>query len=140
MRTKIVPLIKEPHPETYDGFPFLTLLEYKNEYMITIVDNYLDKTINVYVLDYCNAENLNRDILILAAVDWWDNYKNQFPFSFYLSRNNLIEACSVVFRTFQTEHITRAIGPISIFKMDGVVSIKRRCKRDVTNIPVVKKD
>jgi len=138
MRNKIVPLIREPHPSDYNGLPFLTLIEYKDTPYITIVDNYLDKVLNVYVIDMCDAEEINKEILLLAGMDWWSNYKNQIPFSFYLSRNNLTDTCYKAFRTFQTEHITRAIGPVPVFKMDGMVSVKRRCKRDISNIPLKK--
>ncbi len=139
MKTKIIPLIKEPHPEDYTGCPFLTLIEFKNVPLITIVDNYHQDVINAYVLDQCDAEGIDKNYILEAAEDWFLTARTQYPLSFHFSKHNLTEITSRIYRKYQTEYVTRAIGPVPSFPMDEVVSIRRRRRRDVSSVPVVYK-
>lgn len=139
MKSKIIPLIKEPHPENYSGCPFLTLIEFKNVPLITIVDNYYQDVISAYVLDHCDPEGIDQSLILQAAEDWFINSRTQYPLSFHFSKNDMTEVTSKIYRTYQAEYVTRAIGPVPSFAMDEVISIRRRRRRDVSTVPVVYK-
>ena len=87
----ICPLIIEEHPEDYDGYPFITLIQYTNDQeIITIVDNSNDKSISAFVIDLCAQEKVDEKILITIASEWYySNAKNQYPLSIEFSRRNL---------------------------------------------------
>ncbi len=133
----IIPLIQENHPTEYTGFPFLTLLEFKGHPFITVIDNYTNNIIRAYVLDMCDAENVDKMSFINVVDLWWsrDLYKSQ-PISFFLSNEGLVPATYKILKTFSVEYITRAIGPVPKFDMDTVFSTKRRKRKDLSKFQI----
>ncbi len=126
------PLIIEPHPEDYHGYPFITLIQYRKEHSLNIVDNADDKTIKVYVLDMCGPSNVNEEILIAAASEW---YKSEeyltVPVSIAFSRVGLAPEAMKIYRSLNVEFVTRVIGPLPKFEMKKVRSVKRRRRKPI---------
>lgn len=131
-RGQTVPLIIEPHPADYDGYPFITLIEYREEHTLTLVDNSDDKTIKAFVLDMCGPARVNEELLIHVAEDWYESkrYLTQ-PVSFAFSRMRVSNQASKIFRTFNIDHVTRVIGPLPRFEMKEGQTIKRRRRKPV---------
>lgn len=136
---KIAPIVREEHCKEYTGKPYFTLVMYQNYPYIVLVDNYINKTINGFVLDYCEAYSINMNDIIKVAEIWWNDGCIQ-PFSILASQHNLSEIIQPLFKTFPEEHVNRAIGPLPIFEMNVVYNIKRRKHREVKNIPIKKKN
>jgi hypothetical protein len=133
-------LIVEPHPETYNGYPFITLIEFKGEPFVTIIDNYHGKSIKTLVLDYCNAENVDEEMIITIAEQWYTHSSSKYPVSFEFSKRDLTSQISPIYRTFNTEFISRVIGPVPVFNMDKVSKVQRRKRKIISpNIEIVKK-
>jgi len=128
---KSVPLIVEPHPADYKGYPFITLIQYDKRDVLTIVDNAGSKHIGVFVLDLCGPAHVNEESVIEVAASWWDERKNRYPVSFEFSRRGLSEDASRIHRSFNIEFVTRVIGPLPRFDMSEVFSIKRRKRKPV---------
>ncbi len=127
-----IPLIVEPHPQDYDGYPFITLIEYRKEHTLTLVDNSNDKIVKCYVLDMCGPANVNEELLISVAKHWYENNGlYRYPVSFTLSQYGLAGEASKIYRTFNIEYITRVIGPLPKFEMKEVKSVKRRRRKPV---------
>jgi len=140
-KIKTPDLIIEPHPKNYKGYPFITLLMYRNQHILTIVDNSDKNNIYGYVLDYCAAENVNEEVLILTAVEWYQENKTKYPLSIEFSKRGLTKNFSKIYKTFNIEYVSRAIGPIPYFPMGiaAIKSIKRRRKKQIQpNIEIVK--
>lgn len=137
MVDKIVPIIREDHNNEYTGLPFLTLVNYQHKPYVTIIDNYINKTLSVYVLDFCEAMLIDINPILKCAELWWNNKCDQ-PFSIYLSKHHLSEMLTPLYKTFQEEHIIRVVGPICVFDMDTVFSTKRRKYRDVQHVEIKK--
>jgi len=127
-----IPLIVEPHPEDYDGYPFITLIQYRKEHILTLIDNADAKTIKAYVLDMCGPANVNEELLISVAKIWHEeNGLYRYPVSFTLSKYGIAGEASKIYRTFNIEHITRVIGPLPRFEMKEIKSVKRRRRKPV---------
>jgi hypothetical protein len=122
-------LIVEPHPETYIGYPFITLIQYKHQHLITIIDNADDKTIKAYVLDLCGPENVDEESIIVATSKWYETNRTNFPISIEFSKLRITTETSKILRTFNIDSVTRVIGPIPRFLMDTAAKIKRRKRR-----------
>lgn len=131
IRGNPVPLIVEPHPSDYNGYPFITLLQYRNSHLLTIIDNITDKHIRSYVLDFCGPSGLDEEYIIQAAIDWYDNNKDDYPISIALSRQGLSGMFGDIYRTMNIEFVTRVIGPLPRFEMNAVHSIKRRRRKPI---------
>jgi len=124
-----IPLIVEEHPVEYEGYPFITLIQYRKEHYLTIVDNTTPKTIKSYVLDYCGPSNVEEDTIIEVAAYWWDNNREQYPLSFEFSKLGATGKVSGIYRSFNIEYVTRVIGPLPKFEMQETHSIKRRKRK-----------
>ena len=80
-RKVVVPLIVEPHPKDYSGYPFIKLVQYRKLPMLVIVDNIDDEVLRTFVLDLCGPEGIDEDILFRTAANWYEHNRNNFPIS-----------------------------------------------------------
>lgn len=126
-----VPLIIEPHPEDYDGYPFITLIQYRDKHILTVVDNATEKNINAFVLDLCNPEGLNEEIVITVIAEWYDVSAVKYPLSIEFSKRGIADEMSKIHRSFNLDFVTRVIGPLPKFNMTETKSVKRRRKKNV---------
>jgi hypothetical protein len=126
------PLIIEPHPTDYNGYPFITLIQYRKEHSLTIVDNADDKAIKVYVLDMCGPAQVNEELLITVAHDWYETEEyTRYPVSIAFSRAGVAPEAMKIYRSFNIEFVTRVIGPLPSFEMKKVRSVKRRRRKPI---------
>lgn len=140
-RATAVPLIVENHPSDYEGYPFITLIQYRKTHVLSIVDNSTDETIKLYVLDLCGPERVREKEVIDVAANWYDNNKTLHPISVEFSRLGLTSETGRIYRTFNIEFVTRVIGPLPHFEMNEVIRVKRRKRKPVSpNVEVHKSD
>jgi hypothetical protein len=126
-----VPLVVEPYPRDYTGLPFLTLIQFRKQPMLVIVDNVDDRLIKAYVLDLCGPEQVDEEKVIVVAADWYTQSKSIFPVSIEFSRRGMTGETSRIYRTFDVEFVSRVIGPAPEFPMNNVKSVKRRRRKSV---------
>jgi hypothetical protein len=126
-----VPLVVEPYPKDYTGLPFLTLIQFRKQPMLVIVDNVDDQLIKAYVLDLCGPEQVDEEKVILAASEWYAQNKSNYPVSIEFSRRGMTNETSRIYRTFDVEFVSRVIGPAPEFPMNLVKSVKRRRRKAV---------
>ena len=131
-RTKQVPLIVEPHPDDYNGYPFITLIQYRDKHLLSVVDNATTKVIKAFVLDLCAPEGINEEIVVGLIANWYDTGGfERYPLSIEFSKLGIANEMAKIFRTFNTEFVTRVIGPLPSFEMLETKSIRRRKKREI---------
>jgi hypothetical protein len=126
-----LPLIVESHPANYNGYPFITLVKYRDDHLLTIVDNADDKNIHAFVLDWCGPEGVNEKFIVDIAAMWWEHRRERFPISFEFSRLGVSAESSKIYKTFNVEFVKRVIGPLPRFDMTEVVSVKRRKRKAI---------
>jgi len=130
-RAKNVPLIIEPHPESYSGYPFITLLQYRQQHILTIIDNIDNKSIKAYVLDYCGPERVDEELVIEIAGRWYGKNSELYPLSFEFSKLGLASEVSRIYKKFNIDFVSRLIGPMVKFPMNDIQSTKRRRRKEV---------
>lgn len=125
-----VPLIIEPHPETYTGYKFITLIRYNDQNTINVIDNIMNKSIHTYVLDMCGPAEVDEVKFIDLTLNWYNsgNYKN-YPLSVEFSRLGWSSTANRILRVFPVDYITRIIGPVNEFPMSGYSRCRKRKKR-----------
>ena len=128
---KSAPLIIEPHPVDYSGFPFVTLIQYRKQPMLAIVDNVDDSVIRAFVLDLCGPEGVDEEMIISAVADWYATNRSAFPVSIEFSRLGLTQQTSKIYRALNIEFVSRVIGPVPKYPMCAVKSVKRRRRKAV---------
>lgn len=135
---QVFPLISEPHPVTYLGPPFLTLIRFNEKDYINIVDNVINSEIVTYVLDLCPKEfdyhsEMREQALIEIAYEWYENSKASYPISIEFSRRGVSIETSKILRRFPVDYVTRVIGPLPQFEMGGPFKVKKRKRKPVPN-------
>lgn len=128
-----VPLIVEPHPANYTGLPFITLIQYRKQPMLVIVDNADDEVVRTYVLDLCGPEHVDEEVVIQVAMDWFTTNRQNYPISVEFSRRGMTPITSKVYRALNIEFVSRIIGPVPKYPMNTVKSIKRRRRKPISN-------
>lgn len=134
------PLIVEPHPKDYTGFPFITLIQYRKQPMLTIVDNATDDIIRAFVLDLCGPERVDEELIIRVVAEWYTTNKTTFPVSVEFSRLGLAGITSKIYRTLNVEFVSRVIGPVPRYPMTTVKSVKRRRRKPISEAVEVQPD
>lgn len=134
------PLIVEPHPNDYTGFPFITLIQYRKQPMLTIVDNATDDIIRAFVLDLCGPERVDEELIIRVVAEWYTTNKPSFPISVEFSRLGLAGVTSKIYRTLNVEFVSRVIGPVPRYPMSAIKSIKRRRRKPIPEAVEVQPD
>lgn len=125
------PLIVEPHPKDYTGFPFITLIQYRKQPMLVIVDNADDEAVRAYVLDLCGPEHVDEEAIISVATEWYSANRASFPISIEFSRRGMTSVTSKVYRALSVEFVSRIIGPVPKYPMGTIKSIKRRRRKAI---------
>jgi hypothetical protein len=137
VRGNPLPLIVEEHPENYDGYPFITLIQYRDQHLLGIIDNTTDKMIKAYILDLCGPTRVNEEQVINIAAAWYSTSKDRYPLSFEFSKLGLAEDVKDIYKSYSIGFVTRIIGPLPRFEMGEVKSIKRRRRKPIsTNIEI----
>lgn len=126
------PLIIEPHPKDYKGYPFITLLQYRKQHFLAIIDNVDDETIKAYVLDFCGPESVDEQKIITIANEWFQNNSKKFPVSVEFSRRGVTQETCKILKSYGLEFISRIIGPVYQFPLSTVKSIRRRKRRPIS--------
>jgi len=122
------PLIREDHPIDYDGYPFITLLQYRKDTLLTIVDNVIGKQVYAFVLDLCGPADIDESKLLEVASEWYDHRKH--PLSVEFAKRNLTQTIAFpTYKKFTKDFILRAIGPLFEFPVLETQQIRRRKKR-----------
>lgn len=127
-----IPLITEPHPDGYTGYPFLTLIRYNDENYLNIIDNVVNKQIVAYNLDLCAASNIDEVAIVGIAEEWFYSERNRkHPLSIEFSRRGYATAVSPIIRCYPVEFVTRVIGPLPEYKMGGVFKSKKKRRKPI---------
>jgi hypothetical protein len=135
-----MPLIIESHPENYSGYPFITLIQFRQEHILTIVDNVTPKQVHAFVLDRCQSVGVDEGLILPIAEEWYNERRDQYPISIEFSRRGLSSQVASLRQTFNVEFISRVIGPYPHYEMLEVESIKRRRRKVISpNVEIKKK-
>jgi len=133
VRGNPLPLIVENHPKNYAGYPFITLIQYRDQHLLGIVDNTTDKMIKAYILDLCGPALVSEEQVIEVAAKWYSTAKDRYPLSFEFSKMGLSDDVKAIYRSYAVGFVTRVIGPLPRFEMNEVKSIKRRRRKPISS-------
>ena len=132
-KRKIPSLIIERAEDT-GNFYFLSVLEFRRENYLVVIDNITDDDIGAYVLDYAQQEGMNLKDFMTIVTQWF--YRSgggvDYPLSFEFSRVGIASRTNLIHKTFELAHVTRVIGKDFKFDLGVAPKVKRR---QVNKIP-----
>lgn len=131
MSNKQFPLIIEEHPNNYNGYEFITLVNYIDKRYLCIIDNVTKKHIVSYVLDSCAVNNVCEKEVIDIAYEWYTDESKNYPISIEFSRLGISEDMSSILRLFSIDYVTRVIGPLPKYDMTGPIKVRKRKRKPI---------
>ena len=132
----VAPLIVEAHPVEYSGFPFITLIQYKKQPMLAIIDNVTESEVRAFVLDLCGPEHIDETLIMAIAQQWYNENKSNYPLSVEFSKRNVTSVTTRIYRVLNIEFISRIIGPAPKYPLTGIRNLKRRRRKASTGYTV----
>lgn len=129
MAKKRIPELQIETSNGRDNYIYLSLVEYKRESYLCIIDNIKSAEIGAYVLDYAGQSGVDIVEFLEAATLWFYSKSEEFPLSVYLAQQGKTEWASGMYRTFDTTYVSRIVG--KGFAYDKLEKSKVRRRRVV---------
>jgi hypothetical protein len=105
---------------------FMSLIEYKREEYLCIVDNIRSNEIDAYVLDYADQEKINIQNFLQLTTHWFYAKSEVHPLSVELAKNGLTQWAAPIYRTFDSTYVSRIVGHGFSFNAMAKSKVKRR--------------
>ena len=105
---------------------FLSVIEYRRENYLAIVDNISSDEVGAYVLDFAQQERLDLQQLMTIVTRWFYSGSVAYPLSFEFSRLGISPMVNRIYKTFELAHVTRLIGYDFRYDFETPPKIRRR--------------
>jgi hypothetical protein len=105
---------------------YLSVLEYRRENYLVVVDNISDEDVGAYVLDFAQQEKLDTKSLMSIITYWFYRGSHRYPLSFEFSRLGISNQTNRIYKTFELPHVTRLIGNDFKYNLTEQPKVRRR--------------
>ncbi len=126
MTKRRVPNLIVEYAEDQGNLFLLSVISYRKEEYLTVIDNVTDDEVTAYVLDFAQQEGIDLQLLLSVITRWFYSASHRYPLSFEFSRLGISSMTNRIHRTFETVHVSRLIGKDFRFNFDGPTKTKRR--------------
>lgn len=126
MTKKHLPELKVEVVNDRANLIYLSLLEYKREVYLCVIDNVTSSEIGAFVLDYAEQENINISNFLSVATRWFYSKSDEYPLSVELSKHGLTETLAPIYKTFDTTYVSRIIGHAFSYEHMRKSKVRRR--------------
>lgn len=126
------PELKVEHVSSLANLHVLSLLEYKRDTFLCVLDNITSSEIGAYVLDYAEQEHVPVAQFLSVVWRWFYGTSERHPLSVEIAKHGLTETVAPIYRTFDTTYVSRIVG--HSFSYEGMQKTKVR-RRRVVPIP-----
>jgi hypothetical protein len=125
MKKKIPPLQIEFLQDRTNLFA-LSLIEYKRENFLVVIDNITPFEIGAYVLDYAAQSNVDIQQFMRIVNIWFYKSSNNYPISIEVAKLGLTGSLSNMYRSFDVNFVARVLGNPFKFDFSQPKKVKRR--------------
>lgn len=126
MPKKKIPNLIVEYAEDQGNYFFLSVIEYRKQNYLVIIDNIGEENVGAYVLDYAQQEGLDMKQLFSIITLWFYKGSSSYPLSFEFSKLGITPLTNRIYKNFETAHVTRLIGKDFRFDFESTPKIKRR--------------
>lgn len=126
MAKKIIPKLFVEFASDSGSLFYLSVLEYRTQQFIGIVNNIDDNEVGMYVLDFAEPEKVDVRMLFSAITLWFYKSSASHPLSVEFSRLGLTPMADKIFRTFELAHVTRLVGNGFQYDVSAKPKVRRR--------------
>lgn len=108
------------------NYIFLTLIEYKDNKYLTIIENVIGQEIHAYVLDKVEANGLDLKMFMDISLKWFYSNSENYPLSFEFAKLGLSEAIKPVLNVFNVNAVSRIIGKLFTYETKPTFKTRKR--------------
>lgn len=126
MAKKRIPELKIEEVNGRGNFIYLSLIEYKREEYLCVIDSVKSNEIGAYVLDYAEQENIDLSQFFKLATLWFYAKSDIHPLSVDFAKKGLTEWVGPIYKTFDTTYVSRIIGQAFTFENLDKNRVRRR--------------
>lgn len=105
---------------------FLSMIEYKRDNYLTVINNIDEEEVGAYVLDFAQQEQINVQELMTVITRWFYQGSYYHPLSFEFSRLGLTPITNRIYKAFELTHVTRLVGNDFSYDLNASPKIRRR--------------
>lgn len=105
---------------------YLSLIEYKRENYLAVIDNISTHEISAFVLDYAHQERIDMRHFLSIVNHWFYKSADKHPLSFEIAKLGLTAQLSPLYRSFDINFVARVVGHPFSFNMEPKSKVKRR--------------
>jgi len=125
MAKKIPPLILE-NLDSNDNHAYLTLIVYKKQKYLVVVDNIVNEEISAFVLDIAETEDIDVNWFLSVCNLWFYASSEKYPLSFEFAKLGQLDKVKRIIKTFNINSVSRIIGRIFMYNIQNKPKVKRR--------------
>jgi hypothetical protein len=126
MTKKKIPELKIERIDASGNMMFLSLIEYKHEDYLCVIDNIRQSEIDAYVLDYAEQCKIDVQLFFQVVTRWFYSRSDDHPLSVELSKHGLTHWGAPIYRTFDRSYVSRIVGHGFNFAAINKTKVKRR--------------
>jgi hypothetical protein len=125
MAKKIPPLILE-NLDSNENHAYLTLIIYKKQKYLVVVDNIVNEEISAFVLDFAESEDIDVNWFLSTCNLWFYSASEKYPLSFEFAKMGQLDKVKKIIKTFNINSVSRIVGRIFMFNIQNKPKVKRR--------------
>ncbi len=125
MTKKIPPLILE-NLDSNDNHAYLTLILYKKQKYLVVVDNIVNEEISAFVLDILETEDIDVNWFLSVCNLWFYASSEKYPLSFEFAKLGQLDKVKRIIKTFNINSVSRIVGRIFMYNIQNKPKVKRR--------------
>lgn len=126
MTKKRIPNLIVEKAEDTGNFFYLSVIEYRKQNYLAIVDNISSESVGAYVLDFAQQEGIDLKQLFSIITFWFYRGSYRYPLSIEFSRLGITSHTNRIYKNFELAHVTRLIGKDFRFDFEAEPKVKRR--------------
>lgn len=126
MAKKRIPDLQVERTSDSANFYYLSVLQYRKEHHLVVIDNITGDTVNAYMLDRAAQEGIDVKQLLTVVTRWFYESSHKYPLSIEFSKRGMSHATNRILKNFELTHVTRIVGQDFQYEMNSAPKIRRR--------------
>ena len=103
-KKKIPPLVIENVKDRANLY-YMSLIEYKRESYLAIIDNITTDEISAFILDFAHQEKVNMQNFLSIVNHWFYKSAHKHPLSFEIAKLGLTAQLSPLYKSFDINYL-----------------------------------
>lgn len=110
MSKKIIPPLTMEFKQDQTTLHFLSLLEYRRDNFLVVIDNITETEVSAYTLDYAEQSGIAIADFLSVATYWLYKSSGSYPLSFEIAKLGLTQKMAPILKVYDANNVSRIVG------------------------------